>query len=268
MINSFGIEIEFDDNNNSFYSKQKLKEIFDKILCQYRQPLLCDRENKKDWTIKRDSSCGWEITTPVFEQNRNNIELISKIIYSFNKLLLKQKHFDNIYTSKTGLHIHLNKLNNKEKHWNLIKCFYYLEVDLFELQPIGRMNNYYSRKITKYHLCYYQQCFNRYDKIHEAINFSRHNTLEFRHASSTGYYRDIKYWLVLLIFLNGIVDNTENNFDSINSQISIKSFINQYRLSSDYLWIKVYKRQLFKWIDEKGIYRECGGKMRTLKYFK
>lgn len=58
MSNTFGIEIEFFSRYLPHY---KLKEIFDKTLCQYRQPLLCNRENKEDWAIKRDSSCEWEI---------------------------------------------------------------------------------------------------------------------------------------------------------------------------------------------------------------
>ena len=105
---------------------------------------------------------------------------------------------------------------------------------------------------------------NSFIRSHEAAcNYTRHDTLEFRHGLGSLNGEQIKHWIATLIFL---VDATKKNpvnvtkkdlkptknMKSKDIQTNVNQFITWLRQSEySYVWMQRYQRNLVGWINRK-----------------
>ena len=288
MLNQrFGIELEY----NSFSENQDENKLPLGIL--EAANILIESINKNVyvsnwhttvgndyWILKPDSSCGFEICSPILKNNKNLIE-IKKIIKAIRKkgIFLSDK--------RCSYHIHF-ELNNTTNNFlsNLIISWVRLELFFFSLLPNLRKQTNYAQMLSLSPLFFFnkeqgldsfiinQDMVVNYIKDYKfySINLyhfkkSNRNTIEFRIMDSSACLNEeyAYYWILLFnkfmevcnninYFNNGILDlnyvkwlSTEEAFDflkiSKDSKIFnfCKSRFYNYSLDTNDLKMSVFK---------------------------
>lgn len=185
------------------------------------------------WKIITDSSCGWEIVSPILS-GESGISEVKKVSDILNRI--------NCKVDKTcGLHVHIGAdALGVKKVKSVVRRWLNNEHHLDAIQPFSRRenNNQYCyslartfqasgldhcRKIET--LARYQNT--RYAKLNLQA-YRRHSTIEFRHHSGTTDSKKITNWIKFLLdFVTTSVGNTEDNgFDALFTSNEIKRFYN------------------------------------------
>lgn len=199
MQESFGVEIEYynhdrDEISGPIYLAAKIAEITTKA-----KHSVSFQENKNKWTAKTDPSCGYELTTPVLEINKENLNYFIEFTSVVNSYVKKSKIGTSDYSA--GIHVHLGRnMKNDKKFINLIAQF---EKGLFQCNP--KRTREYCYRVKDY----VEDDNNYIPTSHsDGINVRR-RTYEIRYGQSTLNNTRIKKWLVLLFKLYFIAKNID-----------------------------------------------------------
>jgi hypothetical protein len=227
-----------------------------------------------EWTVKYDSSCGWEVTSPKYKGSNDLIECLS-VVQSIEDEI--KKGLDLLVNESTGFHLHLElRIMNINELKNLIRYIRYYEPSYYSLINPNRMNNKYCKpfrtsfsknllkKITSIEK--FRQIFNQTKNLnhHISINFEKfagpeRSTVEIRLHEGTYKWDKILHWISLWmgIIRNGKYINKENVNDEIDYPVftnsgDIMEVVRDVKLlNKNEEWLKKRRlRQLKKWYKE------------------
>lgn len=152
-IQTFGAEFELtceefnSDNFTDEFFLKNAKELISSLKKEFGSESVCseariDPTQTKDynkWCVEKDSSCGWEITTPILHNLDGFIEL-QRGLKVINEVCLR---LNLIVNHKTGTHIHLGyRLNREDQLIKLVEVIRYIEPALSAFVSPSRVLQY------------------------------------------------------------------------------------------------------------------------------
>lgn len=199
----FGVEIEF--NNNVV---DALKEALERRGLQVKRVCGVEHSNYRAWKIERDSSCGFELVSPVLK-GIEGLEELNKACEALNEVGAK-------VDSRCGLHVHHYAGDLKlEKIKNIYRLYSKYQEVINDMLPKSRRENHYAKNITKQYL----EVVEGIDTLEKmmtviggkgeghytskryfAVNFASYvayGTVEFRQHSGTTEFEKIMAWVIL-----------------------------------------------------------------------
>jgi len=140
----FGAELELSDrhlwNRDSLYSA--VKTVAKKM--DFKQSVVQDHENKMQWNVKGDSSCGHELTTPALSTQQ--AEKFGRFVGELTSHIHEHEKIGkrSLISSECGFHVHhdMQGWTCKQKD-NLVRVFWQFEPALYSLVSRGRRNSDY-----------------------------------------------------------------------------------------------------------------------------
>lgn len=225
MTRTFGIELEFNAKYKSIWSSSgwsgskngikydDIKERCEKIIPTYdKKHRFCGGESSNTWNLKEDGSCGWEVTSPALNLNKQTLDKLNGILTD-----LKSSFGDNIpINSLCGFHVHFGIADlNLIQFKRLVKLFKRFEDSILDLYRDSRKRNQYVTKLKRLNPerigrigsdC--DQYYGEERGIHRhfsALNTYRYRgnrkTCEIRYAEGTCDPEDVICWVLICALL-------------------------------------------------------------------
>lgn len=249
---NFGFELEFDDNE---ISKKDLFTIVDSVIEKHDSGhKVADGDNVGDspaeWTVKEDTSCGWEVTSPVFDSSPQSFRTLKKILKCF------EDYIDPDATKrKCGLHVHfcVAHFTNKQIQ-TAFSIFKAMEPAVLKLWP-GRTRSEYVNKIGGINVNEIdvgddEDCpvFSRYKAVN--INrFHQRGTMEIRYAKGTTNAEDILRWIQLLACILEIARHNEVKVTKAKTVQPLCTLLSKYSTKDAFLESR--KTKIIEWMHKK-----------------
>ncbi len=223
-----GLEFEFIEHS---LFKLESAEI---ILEECKFPISKNETDFLHWVVKRDESCGIEITTPIIDQEikfSNIKKFTDSMNYSFTE--------EEIIDSRCGLHVHIDTCDYKDMQCikNLVNITSILEEKvIYKIIQEHRIKNKYCKSTNfSKKLNGFGKDISKFKKNIE-LNFDRNRglnlgalqkfgTVEFRYHHATIDYNEIWNWVS---FLQKIVQ-----FASCPESKQIINLINKYNIETN-----------------------------------
>lgn len=216
-----GLEIEFSNYKN--FNKETLFNIINEL--KINVTLEDEKYNHNIWKIKDDESCGFELISPIInnEKELDNLKIILVKINDYifhNKIDLKK-----IINKNCGLHLHIDAIEAGTSLYffkRMINLFSLLENKfIYKIIDKDRVNNKNCKKID-YTINYNnKQYYNFWKKINfkisryyglNILSYLKYNTIEIRYYQSTIDYQEIYYWIKLIHSIFECVYNEKDFF--------------------------------------------------------
>ena len=218
---TFGVEIEITSEDESIrehefeeYAEEIIQLLKEKV-DTYPDPLQYGKgKNITDqWRVENDSSCGWEVISPILKNEADFFELkeVCMVLTDF-----LNDHDYLVINHRTGLHLTLaTKFSKNEKIKSFIYCLQRLERGLFTLVAPSR-RYYFSGEYHYEEPNEYCQPVNMVEDIDElitddeskryySVNFTHSlediELLEVRMHSGTSVYQKIIPWISLWMMI-------------------------------------------------------------------
>lgn len=224
----FGIELEFSQKTSREFLFWVIKQTFpnDEVKITRWQKNVDNTE----WFCKTDSSCGYELVTPVLYGN-SGLFKIKKIIHSLKE---NGARFDR----KCGIHVHVEckdlTIYNISK---LILYWFKFEPFILSMFPKHRVTNKYCQPLTQ------SLDLNFLDKYipsnilkanhknkNKALNtkgYNKRGTVEFRLMESNLNQCDIINWIIFCLYFFNIVNkNKKPSCIITNNILDFNNFLN------------------------------------------
>ncbi len=162
------------------------------------------------WRVMHDSSCGWEVVSPIL-LDVEGVDDLRKVCDGLTNFVIERPFLR--VNSRTGMHLTLGtKLNTDERLRGFIKRVQRLEPGLFTLTSPSRLfeydeaGNYSTREGNEY--CWPLRLGDDADRLHlgdldryDTVNLTRSHsdvqTLEVRMHGGTTEFRKVSAWLSL-----------------------------------------------------------------------
>lgn len=258
MTRKFGIELEYSSSNVDY---ERLMTAFTESIREIDPTQnVTTRETFRSWTLKGDSSCGHEITSPALATTRENLDKVKAIVDSLRSKI----RGSNIVRRTCGFHVHFDIGEfTTEQIRNLVRIFYVFEDTLLKLHPPSRTGNNFCRTFHQQNQNPawinnfnpdegdYNQDYFVFDHF-TGLNFGRFNsrgTIEIRYGASTVRGIKVVNWiktLLMLVEISKTVQNIPNRTSSISDLIL---FINNNNTGVD--WLDRDKRRVSRWINNR-----------------
>lgn len=206
-------------------------------------------ESARIWTIKTDSSCGWELTSPALLANNTNFEKVRQFIITLKENIDNQIRSNSIRRS-CGLHVHfqIDDLSHEQQK-NMFNLFKNFEPHLLSLQPRSRTGNGYCRSIQNITFANNHENHGEIYSHFTGLNFGRYNhrkTIEIRYGAPSLRGRRVINWIQTLLLMiehakivEEPISHTATTFDDFIN------FIRNARTQHD--WLNSRKVGLSSW---------------------
>jgi hypothetical protein len=257
MTRKFGIELEFNDR---YYSKKgiEFRDLFErcnKIIPSYdnKHSFLRWNESARTWNLKEDSSCGYELTSPVLSLNKPTLEKLNGILSDL------KKSFGRIIPINhcCGFHAHFEisdlSLNQFKK---LVSLFQKFEGSLLDLHRDNRKRSQYIVKLNTFCVDDISSIgrprdYYRASRIHDhytGLNTYRYRdnrkTCEIRYAEGTCDPEDVICWVLICAIL---IDCAKKNI--VPNETSLSDLRNFVTKNGTKTIFKQNKDRMAKWIE-------------------
>ena len=231
-IRCVGMEIEFDHRQ---IEQEPLYSVFEnEIRAKSNYPIRRGIEGPDQWTLKSDSSCGWEITSPAIPYTEMGIIEISRVIRAISHRLPS-----NICTNRCGIHVHVEGHSlSEEKFHKFFKMWYDLEPAIWSLHAPYRPTAYHINSLRNYGSGNSLIPRDHSDTVNLRGNHTTGYRYEFRYCQSTIDAEDIQFWLMTILYLTTLGEKASmlNIPWIINTEPEeLQDFIWKYRSGVDWL---------------------------------
>jgi hypothetical protein len=254
-MRKFGLELEYSNRNlTNDVLTAALRESVETHDPSHR---VSTQETFRHWTVKGDSSCGHEITSPALISEPENFNRLKNVVDTLRTKIRGQRAVNR----SCGLHVHfeISEFTNDQIK-NLLKIFYAFEEALLKLNPPSRTNNSYCRTFhqqnsnpdwintfdpdqTDYNRTYF--VFDHFTGLNLG-RFLNRGTIEIRYGASTLRGVKVINWTKLLLTL---VELSKQNVTIPNRTVNITdliAFINAHNTNIE--WLDQHKRRITRWM--------------------
>jgi hypothetical protein len=254
MSINFGSELEYDYR---FIDNDSLCQIVENAVKQYDPEHEVNADGDDDdscveWTCKEDESCGWEVTSPVFDSTPNSFKVLNNVLSYLEEFIdpkATEKH--------CGLHVHFSVPHFTETQISTaFKIFKAMEPSILKIWP-GRTHSEYVRSLRSlncdrllHNHCNYddEKAYDHYLAVN--INrFKERGSIEVRYAKGTTNTQDIINWVKLLLCIFEIAKHNKITVAKSKTIVPLCSLIMKYSTHDKSL--ERCKEKLVKWMKEK-----------------
>jgi superfamily II DNA or RNA helicase len=232
---TFGVECELTHKNQNYEIRNKekwllianqilegIQEIIGKNKTE-KKPLFTESEKSSidysKWNVVSDSSCGWEIVSPILKGKEGIEDLVTLFHHFESKNIFQQLDLE--VNQKTGLHVHLGwNYQNLEQTKTFIHATRKFSPALYSLVAPSRLENTYCQPIRKFFpiskinkiktMNEFKQCWVDHETRYHDINLrgirNRVQTFEVRLHSGTYDGTKIASWIGLWMNLAHFID--------------------------------------------------------------
>ena len=192
----YGVELEFASGGAS---ESRLYDAISSVVASE----VSRSETPNRWTLKRDCSCGWEVTSPAYEPINRGIYEIREVIRSIRE---RCSDYGSATTNhRCGLHIHLaTDKRNRTKLQNFIDVVWYFEPTVHDLLPRSRHNGRFCLSLRRSYPTEappVESLRNQVRYMGLNLNYGR-PTVEIRYGSGTTNSTKAANWLRLWLRLH------------------------------------------------------------------
>lgn len=216
------------------------------------EPGICqvesDIEDTICWTVKADGSCGWEVTSPAFNDDPREIRQIGEILDQA-RIHLRELGCRSFVNSRCGMHIHIEARDMSQEHkLQVVQNCYAIEPAIFSVHPPSRRDNSYLYNLREE----FSGQISSLPTDHETVVNYRGwagPRFEFRHAAGTARSSKFVPWtLICLVFVLGSRSTALRRSDSSSVDVLVDA-INQLDTGTE--WLEAEKPGLIEWARER-----------------